>query len=120
EITGKTLEQDQAAVTKQLDDALAGINANQQADQRSMSDPDRAIDQYMAGLSTIKDKTDALTGAAGAANDVMTKIKTPGTDEYKRFEAVLAAMESAQAYERQKQRLEQAKKDVAEKEAALP
>jgi hypothetical protein len=50
----------------------------------------------------------------------MTKIKTPGTPEAKKFEEKLAAMPEVKAYERQQKRLERAQQEVEESEKDLP
>ena len=67
----------------------------------------------------MQEKSAALAAPAAKANEVMTKIKTPGTPEAKRFEEKLASMPEAKAYERQKKRVEQAQKDLDEAKAAL-
>ncbi|HEX3600742.1 MAG TPA: hypothetical protein VHU84_11405, partial [Lacipirellulaceae bacterium] len=62
----------------------------------------------------------ATLGAPVAkANEVMTKIKTPGTPEAKKYEEKLATMPEVQAYERQQKRVERAQKDVDEAEADM-
>jgi hypothetical protein len=119
EITGSTPEESAAGTLSQLQGiaASAGVPAE---GEKTGDDLDRAIEQLSRMQEAIEQTQGALTGNFAGSNEVMTKIKTPGTPEFKRFEEVLAAMPEAQAYERQRKRLESATKAALTAEAKLP
>src|SRR4051794_40039462 len=52
---------------------------------------DKTIDNLMAGDKKFQEKQAAITAPVVKANEVMNKIKTPGTPEAKRCEEKLAA-----------------------------
>jgi hypothetical protein len=119
EITGSTPEDSAAATLSQIESIAAGAGAQPTGEAKG-DDIDRAIDQLTKMQEVIEKSQGALSGGIGGTNEVMTKIKTPGTPEFKRFEEVLAAMPEVQTYERQKKRLENASKAALEAEAKLP
>ncbi len=80
---------------------------------------DKTIDNLIAQQKNVQEKQAALTAPVAKANEVMTKIKTPGTPEAKKFEEKLAAMPEAQAYDRQQKRVEKAQDEVDDAEAAM-
>jgi hypothetical protein len=80
---------------------------------------DKTIDSLIAGQKELQEKQAAITAPVAKAQEVMNKIKTPGTPEAKRFEEKLATMPEAQAYDRQQKRVERAQQDVDEAKAAL-
>src|SRR3954452_18265936 len=86
---------------------------------RRGDDLDKTIDNLISAEKNVQEKQAALGAPIAKANEVMTKIKTPGTPEAKKYEAKLASMPEAQAYERQQKRVENAQKDVDEAKAAL-
>lgn len=119
EITGMTQEESAAAALGQIENIAASAGVPPTGEAKG-DDLDRAIDQLSKMQEAIEKSQSALTGRIVGSNEVMTKIRTPGTPEFRRFEVVLAAMPEVQAYERQKQRLEQASKAALEAEAKLP
>jgi hypothetical protein len=80
---------------------------------------DRTIDGLVANEKKFQEKQAAITAPVAKANEVMTKIKTPGTPEAKKLEEKLASMPEAQAYERQQKRVEKAQQDVDDLKAEL-
>ena len=72
----------------------------------------------IAAQQDVQEKQAALTAPVAKANEVMAKIKTPGTPENKQYEEKLAAMPEVKSYERQQKRVENAQKAVEEAEAA--
>lgn len=95
-------------------DAAAKNNAGKKGDEL-----DKTIDNLIAAQKDVQEKQASLAAPIAKANEVMTKIKTPGTPEAKRFEDKLASMPEAQAYDRQQKRVEKAETDVDEAKAAL-
>src|SRR4029079_6565466 len=87
---------------------------------RRGSDLDKTIDNLIAAQKGATEKQGALNAHVAKANEVMNKIKTPGTPEAKKFEEKLAAMDEVKAYERQQKRLERAQQEVEEAEKDLP
>ncbi len=81
---------------------------------------DQAIDNLAAAQKEMTEKQAALAAPIAKANEVMNKIKTPGTPEAKKFEEKLAAMPEVNAYERQEKRVQRAKEEVDELEKELP
>lgn len=79
---------------------------------------DKTIDNLIAAQKDVQEKQAALTAPVAKANEVMSKIKTAGTPEAKKFEEKLAAMPEAKAYERQQKRVEKAQEEVDEAEEA--
>ena len=65
------------------------------------------------------EKSAAASASILKTNDVMNKIKTPGTPENKRFEDVFSAMPEVEAYNRQQKRVDDANEDVAYAEKDL-
>jgi hypothetical protein len=86
---------------------------------RKSDDLDKTIDNLISAEKNVQEKQAALGAPIAKANEVMTKIRTPGTPEAKKYEAKLASMPEAQAYERQQKRVEAAQKDVDEAKTAL-
>lgn len=80
---------------------------------------DKTIDSLIAAEKNAQEKQAALTAPILKAKEVMAKINTPGTPEAKQLDDKLAKMPEAQAYERQKKRVEKAQKDVDEAEAEM-
>jgi hypothetical protein len=95
-------------------DAAAKGNDGKKGD-----DLDKTIDNLIAAQKDVQENQASLAAPIAKANETMAKIKTPGTPEAKRFEEKLAAMPEAQAYERQRTRVENAQQDVDESKAAL-
>ncbi|HVT27797.1 MAG TPA: hypothetical protein VHE81_07255, partial [Lacipirellulaceae bacterium] len=81
---------------------------------------DKTIDGLVAAEKNAQQKEASLTAPLAKANEVMNKIKTPGTPENKRFEQRLNSMPEVKAYHRQEKRVEAAEKDVDEAKKALP
>jgi hypothetical protein len=104
----------QAGATSK-DDSTKGATKGKKSD-----DLDKTIDGLVAAQKNAQEKQAALTAPLAKANEVMSKIKTPGTPEAKRMEEKLAAMPEAQAYMRQQKRVADAQKDVDEAKTALP
>jgi hypothetical protein len=125
EIAGVTPDESATAALQQLQSALSQAaetqaSANTAADSSNVGDIDQTIDNLLAAQETLQDQQSALSLPIQRVNDVMNKIKVPGTPEAKRFEEVLAKMPEVQAYRRQEQRLARAKQAAEEAEAALP
>ena len=94
--------------------------AKKPASGRKGDELDKTIDNLIAAQKDATEKQAALTAPVAKANEVMTKIKTPGTPEAKKFEEKLAAMEEVEAYKRQQKRLERAQQELEEAEKDLP
>ena len=126
EIAGTTPEESASAALQGLGDVLNQTaigkpdEGKQAANTKKASDIDKTIDNLIAGEKKVQEKQAELSAPVAKANEVMTKIKTPGTPEAKRFREKLAAMPEVRAYERQQKRVERAQHDVDEAEAALP
>ena len=125
EIAGTTPEESASAALAGLGDVLNPTVAPPAADGKEAtngkkgSDIDKTIDNLIAAQKDVQEKQAALTAPVAKANEVMAKIKTPGTPEAKRVEEKLAAMREVQAYERQQKRVERAQQEVDDAEAAL-
>ena len=117
EITGGTPEESTQSTLEQLENIAAGAGKQPEGEKKG-DDLDRAIEQLTAMQNTIESSQSVLLGG-GKINEVMTKIKTPGTPEAKRLEEVFAAMPEVQAYQRQEKRLERAKQAALAAEAKL-
>jgi ribosome-binding protein aMBF1 (putative translation factor) len=122
EIAGFTPDESATAALNQLESALtqaadAQTAVNQSAGKPKISDTDDAIDRLLTAHEALSAQQAALSAPMLKAAEVMNKIETPGTAEANRFEEVLAQMLEVQAYKRQEERLERAKKAA---EAALP
>jgi hypothetical protein len=132
EIAGTTPEESASAALQGLGDVLnqptapppgetkSGDIAKKPASGRKGDELDKTIDSLIAAQKDATEKQAALTAPVAKANEVMTKIKTPGTPEAKKFEEKLAAMPEVKAYERQQKRLEVAQREVEEAEKDLP
>ena len=130
EIAGTTPEESASAALAGLGDALNKAAAppavndakdNKKADEGKKAAPgkkgdelDKTIDNLIAGEKNLQEKEATLTAPVAKANEVMTKIKTPGTPEAKRYDEKLVAMPEVQAYERQQKRVERAQQAVDE------
>jgi hypothetical protein len=130
EIAGTTPEESASAALAGLGDALNQTAAAPPDDSKKGDDAkkpagrkgdelDKTIDNLIAGEKNFQEKQATLTAPVAKANEVMTKIKTPGTPEAKKYEEKLKAMPEVQAYERQQKRVERAQKDVDEAEAEM-
>lgn len=124
EITGVTPDESATAALQQLQGIMGQAAdtpapADQEADKRPVGDADAAIDQLIAAQATFQEQQSAISAPIAKVNEVMTKIKTPGTPEAKRYEEVLAAMPEVKAYQRQEERLARAQKAADAAEAAL-
>jgi hypothetical protein len=134
EIAGTTPEESASAALAGLSGALsdpsltgAGTSADDiktpgeapKAPGKKGDELDKTIDNLMAGEKKFQDKQAAITAPVAKANEVMNKIKTPGTPEAKRCEEKLAAMPEAQAYDRQQKRVEKAQQDVDDAQAEM-
>lgn len=137
EIAGTTPEESATAVLAGLgevltqgsapaldDDAKSGDGKADENDKKPVGkkgdELDKTIDNLIAAQKDVQEKQAALTAPVAKANEVMSKIKTPGTPEAKKFEERLAAMPEVQAYDRQQKRVEKAQQEVDEAEAELP
>jgi hypothetical protein len=116
EIAGATPEESAQSTLEQLD-AIASAG-NQREGEVPKDEIDRAIGQLTAMQNAIQSAQGVLSGGA-KTNETMTKIRTPGTPEFKRFEEVLAAMPEVQAYERQQKRLNAASQAALAAEGKL-
>jgi hypothetical protein len=130
EIAGTTPEESASAALAGLGDALnkaavppavKDAKDDKKADEGKKAVPgkkgdelDKTIDNLIAGEKNLQEKEASLTAPVAKANEVMTKIKTPGTPEAKRYDEKLAAMPEVQAYERQQKRVERAQQAVDE------
>jgi hypothetical protein len=112
---GKALEDPSMTA---LDEAKAGEDAKKTAGKKG-DELDKTIDNLIAGEKKFQEKQAAITAPVTKANEVMTKIKTPGTPEAKKFDEKLASMQEAQAYERQQKRVEKAQQDVDDLKAEM-
>jgi hypothetical protein len=130
EIAGTTPEESASAALAGLGDALnQGAvpptddgktgDAATKAPGRKGDELDKTIDNLIAGEKKFQEKQAAITAPVTKANEVMAKIKTPGTAEAKKFEEKLASMPEAQAYERQQKRVEKAQQDVDDAKAEM-
>ncbi len=132
EIAGTTPEESASAALQGLGNVLnqpapppADASKKDETDKKVASgrrgdELDKTIDGLMAAEKNAQKNEAALTAPLAKANEVMTKIKTPGTPEAKRYDEKLNAMPEVQAYKRQQKRVEQAEKDVDEAKKALP
>jgi hypothetical protein len=126
EIAGVTPEESAAAALQSLGAVLdqtaaaPGDDGKKAAGGKQASDIDQTIDNLIAAQQNVQEQRAALTAPVAKANEVMNKIKTPGTPEAKLFTEKLAAMPEVQAYERQQKRVERAQQEVDEAEAAVP
>jgi hypothetical protein len=128
EITGATPEESQLGMLKELTGAADEISTEQAADAKAepgvkkkpVGDADAAIDTLMAAEKKMGEKSAAASASVLKVNDVMNKVKTPGTPENKRFEEVFNAMPEVAAYNRQAERVNDAKEDVEDAEKDLP
>ena len=120
EIAGATPEESAAAALKGLNEAMSLPADDPTSDKKQTGNIDDTIDQLIAAQQNVQEQQAALTAPIEKANEVMNKIKTPGTAEAKRFEEVLAKMPEVQAYERQQKRVDEAQQAVDDSEAALP
>src|SRR4029079_3034607 len=102
------------------DESKKGDEAKKVAAGRKGDELDKTIDNLIAAQKDVTEKQTALTARVAKANEVINKIKTPGTPEAKKFEEKLAAMPEVQAYQRQQKRLERAQQEVEEAEKDLP
>ncbi len=82
------------------------------ADGKKKDELDKTIDNLIAAQKDAQEKQSSLTAPLVKVNEVMAKIKTPGTPEAKRVEEKLAAMPEVQSYERQQKRVERAQQAV--------
>ena len=132
EIAGTTPEESASAALAGLGDVLnqpapsptdeskKDAGAKPVAKGRKGDELDQTIDNLLAAQKDATEKQATLTAPMAKANEVMNKIKTPGTPEAKRFEEKLAAMPEVKTYERQQKRLERAQQEVDEAEKELP
>src|SRR3954467_14879383 len=133
EIAGTTPEESASAALQGLGNVLNPTTTAAPADESKKADAakkpatgrkgdelDKTIDNLIAAQKDATEKQAALTAPVAKANEVMTKIKTSGTPEAKKFEEKLAAMPEVKAYERQQKRLERAQQEVEEAEKELP
>lgn len=110
-----------AADGGKAEDAKQGEKANDNGKKpagKKADELDKTIDNLIAAQKDVQEKQAALTAPVAKANEVMSKIKTAGTPEAKKFEEKLAAMPEAKAYERQQKRVEKAQEEVDEAEEA--
>jgi hypothetical protein len=133
EIAGTTPEESASAALQGLGNVLNPTTTAAPADESKKADAakkpatgrkgdelDKTIDNLIAAQKDATEKQAALTAPVAKANEVMMKIKTPGTPEAKKFEEKLAAMPEVKAYKRQQKRLERAQQEVEEAEKDLP
>src|SRR3954468_24826104 len=132
EIAGTTPEESASAALQGLGDVLnpttaavpdeskKGDVAKKPSSGRKGDELDKTIDNLIAAQKDATEKQAALTAPVAKANEVMMKIKTPGTPEAKKFEEKLAAMPEVKAYKRQQNRLERAQQELEEAEKDLP
>ncbi|HEY4234802.1 MAG TPA: hypothetical protein VGM76_15315 [Lacipirellulaceae bacterium] len=128
EITGSTPEESQLGMLKELTGTADEISADQAADvkaepgvkKKPIGDADAAIDSLMAAEKKMGEKSAAASTSVLKVNDVLNKIKTPGTPENKRFEEVFNALPEVEAYNRQAERVKDAKEDVEDAKKDLP
>ncbi len=130
EIAGVTPEESASAALAGLGDALNQAALPPAEDGRKAEEGkkpagtkgdelDQTIDKLITGEKNFQEKQAALAAPLAKANEVMAKIRTPGTPEAKQFEEKLKSMPEVQAYERQQKRVERAQKDVDEAEKAM-
>jgi hypothetical protein len=130
EIAGTTPEESASAALTGLGDALNQTAAAPVEDGKKTEETkkaagkkgdelDKTIDNLIAGEKNFQEKQASLAGPVAKANEVMAKIKTPGTPEAKRYAEKLASLPEVQAYERQQKRVERAQKDVDDAEAEM-
>lgn len=132
EIAGTTPEESASAALQGLgnvlnqtaaappDESKKGDVAKKPASGKKGDELDKTIDNLIAAQKDVSEKQAALTAPVAKANEIMAKIKTPGTPEAKKYEEKLAAMPEVKAYERQQKRLERAQQEVEEAEKDLP
>jgi hypothetical protein len=132
EIAGTTPEESASAALQGLGNVLnqttaappqetkAGDTAKKVASGRNGDELDKTIDNLIAAQKDATEKQAALTAPVAKANEVMAKIKTPGTPEAKRYEEKLAGMDEVKTYKRQQKRLEIAQTALEEAEKDLP
>lgn len=125
EIAGTTPEESANAALAGLGDVLNQAAVPPTADAKPAADGekpkgkkgdelDQTIDNLITAQKDVQEKQAALTAPMAKANEVMAKIKTPGTAEAKKYEEKLKSMKEAQAYERQQKRVEDAQQLVDE------
>jgi hypothetical protein len=125
EIAGTTPEESANAALAGLGDVLNQAAVPPVADGKAPVDGekpkgkkgdelDQTIDNLIAAQKDVQEKQAALTAPMAKANEVMAKIKTPGTPEAMKYEEKLKSMREAQAYERQQKRVESAQQLVDE------
>jgi hypothetical protein len=123
EIAGVTPDESATAALEQLGGILGGggdaTAADSTTDTKQPADIDQTIDNLLAAQENLTDQQAALAGPIQKVNEVMTKIKTPGTAQAKRFEELLAQMPEAQAYTRQEERVKRAQEAADAAEATL-
>jgi len=124
EVAGFTPDESATAALEQLGGIMSGSAdgaavENTAANTKDVGDIDQTIDNLLAAQENLADQQAALSGPIQKVNEVMAKIKTPGTPEAKRFEEVLAQMPEAQAYTRQEERLKRAQEAADAAEAAI-
>jgi hypothetical protein len=128
QITGSTPEESQLGMLKELTgvadegakEPAADTTAEAGQKKKPIGDADAAIDQLMSAEKKMGEKSAAASASVLKVNEVMNKIKTPGTPENKKLEDELATMPEVQAYLRQQKRVEDAKEDVEDAEKDLP
>ena len=128
EIAGVTPEESATAALQQLQGVLgqsaeapaaADEAAKKPVDPQNATDIDATIDNLIAAEKNFSEQQASLAAPMAKANEVMVKIKTPGTPEAKRYEEVLAEMSQVKAYKRQEERLAKAQKEADAAEKAL-
>jgi hypothetical protein len=127
EIAGTTPEESASAALAGLGDVLnqptaveGGVpSADDKNTGKKKDELDATIDNLIAAQKDVQEKQAALTAPVAKANEVMAKIKTPGTPEAKLMEEKMKTMPEVQAYERQQKRVEHAQQVVDEAKAQL-
>ncbi len=135
EIAGTTPEESEGAALEGLsnvlkdttlappEEAKKGDDKKKPGSGRKVDELDKVIGDFAAAQKEAAGKQaslTAITAPVAKAKEVMSKIKTPGTPEAKKFEEKLATMQQVKAYERQQRRLEIAQKEADEAEKDLP
>jgi hypothetical protein len=105
---------------------LTGITKQNGSTEIPTSDPEEAIkridemvDEMKKTNKQINNVAATFTQEAEATAAVQKAINTPGTKEAERFEGIFEEMPARKAYLTQLQRVERAKKAVADAEAAM-
>ena len=130
EIAGTTPEESASAALAGLGDVLnqapappavdgGAPSAEDKNTSKKKDDLDTTIDNLIAAQKDVQEKQAALTAPVAKANEVMAKIKTPGTPEAKLMEEKMKTMPEVQAYERQQKRVEHAQQAVDEAKTQL-